>query len=88
LDHLRTDVAKLTTRERNELKNKIHIKWNQPEDIKTFFKKMEEALYIAEKWDVTIDARDMLNHAVLQMEDSNLFDSDFMMDWEEKEEHD
>lgn len=87
LDHLRTDVAKLTTRERNELKNRIHIEWNQPEDIETFFKKMEEALYIAEKWDVTIDAQDMLNHAVLQMEDSNLFDSDFMMDWEEKEEH-
>jgi regulator of replication initiation timing len=84
LEHLRTDVAKLSTKEKNELKKQVYIDWNQPEDIETFFKRMEDLEWQVEKWDVTIDAQDMVNHAVLQMQDSNMFEVKFLRDWEEK----
>ena len=46
---------------------------------------MEDAQWKAEKWGVETSTQEMVNHAVAQMEDSGLFEDNFLMDWEEKE---
>lgn len=86
-NHLRTTAAKLSTKEKQALKEAIKIEWNRGNDIATFFKDMEDAQWKAEKWGVDTSTQEMVNHAVSQMEDSGLFEDNFLMDWEEKEEH-
>ena len=86
-EHLRTTAVKLSTKEKTALKEAIKIEWNRGNDIATFFKDMEDAQWKAEKWGVETSTQEMVNHAVAQMEDSGLFEDNFLMDWEEKEEH-
>eukprot|EP00956_Cyclotella_meneghiniana_P023661 scaffold46524_cov44-Cyclotella_meneghiniana.AAC.1 len=80
-------AAKLSTKEKTALKEVIKIEWNRGNDIETFFKDMEDAQWKAEKWGVDTSIQEMVNHAVAQMEDSGLFEDNFLMDWEEKEEY-
>ena len=85
--HLRDDVAQLDTEEQDEMKQRVKIEWDRTKDIRMFFKAMEDAQYQAEKWDVTIDQQDMVNHAVIQMKRSNVFEIPFLRKWEEKPKH-
>jgi hypothetical protein len=48
LDHLRTEVATLTTREEQTMKNNIKVAWNQALHIKKYFLQMEKARAQAE----------------------------------------
>ena len=83
-EHLRDNVAQLDTEEQEEMKQRVKKEWNQTQDIRMFFKEMEDAQYQAERWDVTIDQQEMVNHAVIQMKKSNIFYPEFLRKWEEK----
>ena len=87
LDHLRTEVATLTTREEQTMKNNIKVAWNQALHIKKYFLQMEKARAQAERWGVNIDDADMVNEATLQMLDSGKFDHKFLRDWEQLAKH-
>ena len=82
--HLRSGVAKLSTKEEEEMKDRVFIEWNQTEDIAQYFKNVEEAQYQAEKWECKVDQQQLVNHAVIQMLDSNIFEPKFLRDWEVK----
>ena len=85
--HLRDNVAQMDTEEQDAMKQRVKIEWDQTRDISIFFKDMEDAQYQAEKWDVTIDMQDMVNHAVIQMRRSNIYEPQFLRKWEEKPKH-
>lgn len=85
--HLRADVAKLTTREEDKMKEGFNLVWDRPEHIKNFFTRMERARSQAERWGVEIEDKDMVNKAVIQMQDSQMFDAKFLRDWERKPRH-
>ena len=87
LGHLRTGVAKLTTKESKAMKKAIEIEWNRTEHIAVLWKEMEKARAQAERWDLVIDDQDMVEHAYVQMEESGIFDKKHLMGWERKETH-
>eukprot|EP00956_Cyclotella_meneghiniana_P033360 scaffold95325_cov36-Cyclotella_meneghiniana.AAC.1 len=86
-DHLRATASKLSTKEKTAIKDAIKSEWNRSNDIATFFKAMEDAQWKAEKWGVETSTQEMVNHAAAQMEDSGIFENNFLMDWEDKAEH-
>jgi DNA repair exonuclease SbcCD ATPase subunit len=87
LAHLRANVAKLTTKQKKDMKKKIEFEWDQTKDISEYFTQMEETRIRLESWGVTVDDNDMVNAAVAQMQDSGLFDRKFLREWEQKDEH-
>lgn len=50
LDHLRQDVAKLTTRKEDAMKDGIILTWDRPEHIRNFWQHMGTARSRAERW--------------------------------------
>jgi hypothetical protein len=84
---LRTDVARLTTKDAEAMKAKVLIEWDQTRDITAFFRAMEEAQSQAERWNIEVDRTGMTNHAVIQMQESGLFDRKFLREWETREHH-
>lgn len=84
LQHLRDNVAKLTTKEKNKMKSRIEFEWDQTRDIMEYFQRMSEQRTKLESWGVTITDEDMVNQAVTQMQDSGLFDRLFLRKWEQK----
>lgn len=86
LSHLRNDVAKLTTKQKKEMKKRIEIEWNRTKDITEYFQRMTELRVKLESWGVTVDDDDMVNAAVTQMQDSGLFDRKFLREWEQRPE--
>ena len=87
LDHLRSDVGQLTTREEEAMKEAIKIPWNRPAHIKKYFLKLERARAQAERWGVEIADSDVVNQAYIQMADSGYFDLKTLRDWEKKPKH-
>lgn len=87
LADLRSDVAKITTREEDKMREGFNLEWNSPEHIKNFFSHMEHVRSQAECWGVEVDDKDMVNKAVIQMQDIQLFDAKFLSDWEWKPRH-
>jgi hypothetical protein len=87
LAHLRANVAKLTTKQKKDMKKKIEFEWDQTKDISEYFTQMEETRIRLESWGVTVDDDDMVNAAVAQMQDSGMFDRKFLREWEQKDEH-
>jgi hypothetical protein len=86
-EHLRTDVARLTTKDAEAMKAKVLIEWDQTRDITAFFRAMEEAQSQAERWNIEVDRTGMTNHAVIQMQESGLFDRKLLREWETREQH-
>lgn len=85
LRHLREkNVAKLTTKEKKDMRNRIEFEWDQTRDIMEYFQKMTEQRTKLESWGVTITDEDMVNQAVAQMQDSGIFDRLFLRKWEQK----
>ena len=85
LEHLRSGVAKLTTKESKAMKKAIEIEWNRTEHIAVLWKEMEKARAQAERWGLIINEQDMVEHAYVQMDESGIFDKKHLMDWERKE---
>lgn len=84
-EHLRTIVAKLTTKQKRELKSELEMmEWDQTRDINEYFTKMEEKQETLDGWGVSATAEEMVLAAVAQMQDSGVFDSRFLRDWETK----
>jgi UPF0288 family protein (methanogenesis marker protein 3) len=77
----------LTTKDAEAMKAKVLIEWDQTRDITAFFRAMEEAQSQAERWNIKVDRTGMTNHAVIQMQESGLFDRKFLREWEMREQH-
>jgi len=84
LKHLRDNVAKLTTKEKKEMRSRIEFEWDQNKDIMEYFQQMSEQRTKLESWGVAITDEDMVNQAVAQMQDSGVFDRLFLRKWEQK----
>jgi hypothetical protein len=82
--HLRGGVARLTTKEQEDMKAKIKVVWDQTQDITTFFRRMEEELAKVERWSIKITPTEMVNHAVIQMQECGIFERKFLREWEMK----
>jgi hypothetical protein len=80
-------VARLTTKDAEAMKAKVLVEWDQTRDITAFFRQMEEAQSQAERWSIDVDRAGMTNHAVIQMQESGLYDRKFLREWETKEPH-
>jgi hypothetical protein len=50
LAHLRANVAKLTSKQKKELRDQLRIEWEQSKDIQEFFTEMEEKQTKIESW--------------------------------------
>lgn len=87
LEHLRTNVTQLTTKQKKDLKKEIDMEWNLTQDINEYFTKMEEKQENLDGWGVQVTAEEMVLAAVTQMQDSNIFESRFLIEWETKPEH-
>lgn len=86
--HLKATAAKLTAKERTNLRAQIHqLEWNRTEHITKYFTDVEDLQIKIEGWidglDTTADAMDA---TTVQMKDSGLFDHRFMRQWERKPE--
>ena len=86
LTHLRANVAKLTSKQKKELRDQLRIEWEQSKDIQEFFTEMEEKQTKIESWGVTNMDEEALEWAVSQMIDSGLFEERFLRAWEMKPE--
>ena len=85
LDHLESKCLALTNREKATKLDEAKIKWDQDDDIATFFEKldkMEEEL--RDDYGITWPTQLKITHAIEEMYDSELFTEDHMMDWEDK----
>ena len=83
-EHLRANVTDLTSKQEIELKKEIEMDWDVSRDIKEYFTKMEQKQETLEGWGVQVTAKEIVLAAVVQMQDSGLFDQRFLRDWEMK----
>jgi hypothetical protein len=87
LAHLRVSDAKLTTKESQTMKAAIKVEWDRTNHIAQLWKKMEKARSQAERWGLVINEQDMVEHGVMQMMESGMFDKKHLMGWERLEDH-
>ncbi len=88
LAHLRANVAKLTSKQKNEMRDQLKIEWDQSKDIQEFFTEMEEKQIKIESWGAATNMdEEALQWATSQMIDSGLFDERFLRKWEKKPEN-
>jgi hypothetical protein len=85
--HLRTNVAKLSTKEKRDMKKQIEMEWDQNKDLTEYFTAMEQTQLKLETWNITVESEDMVNAAVEQLQDSGIFDRKFLRQWEQRAEH-
>ena len=60
---------------------------DRPSHIVKLFKAMEKAKNQAEQWGLEMNEDQMVQHFVLQCQDSGLFNTKFLRDWERKPDH-
>ena len=86
--HLRSDVAKLTNKEKKEMRKKIEFEWNQTMDIKEYFDELDRKAVKLDRWEIEVQPSDLVVAGVDQMQDSGIFDHKFLRAWEMKPEND
>jgi hypothetical protein len=85
LAHLQANVAKLTSKQKNEMRDQLKIEWDQSKDIQEFFTEMEEKQIKIESWGAATNMdEEALQWATSQMIDSGLFDERFLRKWQKK----
>ena len=87
MQHLRDDVARLSSKEKKTMYEAVFAEWNRPSHIVKLFKAMEKAKNQAERWGLEINEDQMVQHVALQCQDSGMFDTKFLRDWERKPEN-
>jgi hypothetical protein len=85
--HLRSDVAKLTNKEKKEMRKKIEFEWDQTMDIKEYFDKLDREAVKLDRWEIDVQPSDLVVAGVDQMQDSGIFDHKFLRTWEMKPEN-
>ena len=85
LDHLRNTAAKLTSKQRQQLRERIKFEWDQTKHITEYFTALEEMQLQIEGWlpDTNLDV-EVVETAGAQMRDSGVFDKRFLREWEKK----
>jgi DNA repair exonuclease SbcCD ATPase subunit len=85
--HLRSNVAKLTNKEKKEMRKKIEFEWDQTMDIKEYFDKLDREAVKLDRWEIDVQPSDLVVAGVDQMQDSGIFDHKFLRTWEMKPEN-
>ena len=86
LSHLEGQCHALTEREKKAKLDEVNVPWDQNDDIKTYFvklDKLEEELL--NEFDIEWPTSMKIMQAVNEMYDSNQFEERDMMDWEDKD---
>ena len=80
-------MAKLTNKEKKEIRKKIEFEWDQTSDIKEYFDKLDRKAVKLDRWEIEVQPADLVVAGVDQMQDSGIFDHKFLRAWEMKPEN-
>ena len=81
-----TNKKFLTHQQREEMRKKIELEWDQTMDIKEYFDKLYREAVKLDCWEIEAQPSELAVAGVDQMQDSGIFDHKFLRAWEIKPE--